>query len=105
MMTVLKWLVVLASVGYLGGLAFLYVKQREFVFPIPQTGLTAPVAAGFPEAEEHVLTTADVEKVIICHVPAKRGQEDEIYFAGSGAFRAGSGGRRRGSAAEGGGRG
>jgi len=49
MMTVLKWLVVLASVGYLGGLAFLYVKQREFVFPIPQTGRTAPTPPAFPK--------------------------------------------------------
>ena len=95
MMTVLKWLVVLASVGYLGGLAFLYVKQREFVFPIPQTGRTAPDAAGFPEAEEHVLTTADGEKVIIWHVPAKPGHAVVIYFPGNGDFLAGTVGRLR----------
>jgi len=58
-MTVLKWLVVLASVGYLGGLAVLYLKQRDFVFPIPRTvAARLPKPPAFPEAEEHVLTTA-----------------------------------------------
>src|SRR6267378_6108203 len=95
MMTVLKWLVVLASVGYLGGLAVLYLKQRDFVFPIPRTVRTAPEAAGFPEAEEHVLTTADGEKVIIWHVPAKPGHPVVIYFPGNGDFLAGTVGRLR----------
>ncbi len=83
-MTVLKWLVVLASVGYLGGLAVLFFAQRALIFPIPQTGRTAPEAAGFPEAEEHVLTTADGEKVIVWHVPAKPGHPVVIYFPGNG---------------------
>src|SRR6266481_5616923 len=95
MMTVLKWLVVLASVGYLGGLAVLYLKQRDFVFPIPRTVRTAPEAAGFPEAEEHVLTTADGEKVIIWHVPAKPDHPVVIYFPGNGDFLAGAVGRLR----------
>src|SRR6267143_2552839 len=95
MMTVLKWLVVLASVGYLGGLAVLYLKQRDCVFPIPRTGRTAPEAAGFPEAEEQVLTTADGEKVIIWHVPAKPGHPVVIYFPGNGDFLAGAVGRLR----------
>ena len=47
-MIVLKWLVILAIVGYLGGLAVVFFKQREFIFPIPQTLRTAPEAAGFP---------------------------------------------------------
>jgi len=54
-MTVLKWLVVVAAGGYLGGLAVLFFAQRAFIFPIPQTVRTAPDAAGFPEAEEHLL--------------------------------------------------
>src|SRR5882757_6444618 len=89
MMTVLKWLVVLASVGYLGGLAVLYLKQRDFVFPIPRTVRTAPEAAGFPEAEEHVRTTADGEKVIVWHVPAKPDHPVVLYFPGNGDFLAG----------------
>src|SRR5216684_8341800 len=94
-MTVLKWLVVLASVGYLGGLVVLFFVQRAFIFPIPQTVRTTPQAAGFPEAEEHFLTTADGERVIVWHVPAKPGRAVAIYFAGNGDFLAGLAGRFR----------
>ena len=88
-MTVLKWLIVLVSVGYLGGLVVLFLVQRAFIFPIPQTVRTAPEAAGFPEAEEHFLIAADGEKVIAWHVPAKPGHAVVIYFAGNGDFLAG----------------
>src|ERR1019366_7245444 len=94
-MTVLKWLVGLAAFGYLGGLALLFFAQRAFIFPIPQTLRTAPEAAGFPEAEEHVLTTADGEKVIVWHVPAKPGHPVVLYFHGNGDFLAGLVGRFR----------
>jgi fermentation-respiration switch protein FrsA (DUF1100 family) len=88
-MTVLKWLVILASAGYLGGLVVVFLAQRAFIFPIPQTVRTAPEAAGFPEAEEHILATADGEKVIVWHVPAKPGHAVVIYFPGNGDFLAG----------------
>src|ERR1700722_9090400 len=88
-MTVLKWLAALALVLYLAGLAVLFFFQRSFLFPIPQTIRTAPEAAGFPEAEEHLLTTADGEKVICWHVPAKPGHAVVIYFPGNGDFLAG----------------
>ncbi len=88
-MTVLKWLVVLAAGGYLGGLAVLFLAQRAVIFPIPQTVRTTPEASGFREAEEHILTTADGEKVIVWHVPAKPGHAVVIYFPGNGDFLAG----------------
>jgi fermentation-respiration switch protein FrsA (DUF1100 family) len=88
-MTVLKWLVILVAVGYLGGLAALFFTQRSFIFPIPTTDRTAPEAAGFPEAEEHILTTADGERVIVWHVPAKPGHPVVLYFPGNGDFLAG----------------
>jgi fermentation-respiration switch protein FrsA (DUF1100 family) len=94
-MTVLKWLVALVSIGYLGGLVALYFAQRSFLFPIPQTVRTAPEAAGFPEAQEHVLTTADDEKVIVWHVPAKPGHPVVLYFHGNGDYLAGFFGRFR----------
>src|ERR1700704_3778148 len=100
-MTVLKWLVILASVGYLGGLAVLFVVQQAFVFPIPQTVRTAPEAAGLPEAEEHVLTTADGEKVIVWHVPARPGRPVVLYFHGNGDYLAGFFGRFRDLIADG----
>jgi len=100
-MTVLKWLVILAPVGYLGGLAALFFTQRRFIFPIPQTVRTSPAAAGFPEAEEHILTTADGEKVIVWHVPAKPGHAVVLYFPGNGDFLAGRVGRLRSISADG----
>ncbi|MGA9089026.1 MAG: alpha/beta hydrolase [Bradyrhizobium sp.] len=94
-MTVLKWLVVLAAGGYLVGLAAVFFAQRSFIFPIPQTARTAPEAAGFGAAEEHFLTTADGEKIIVWHVPAKPGHPVVIYFHGNGDFLAGLVGRFR----------
>jgi fermentation-respiration switch protein FrsA (DUF1100 family) len=92
-MTVLKWLVALASIGYLGGLAALFLLQRSFLFPIPQAVRTAPAAAGFPQAEEHLLTTADGERVVVWHVAAKPGHPVVLYFHGNGDFLAGFFGR------------
>jgi hypothetical protein len=100
-MTVLKWLVALAAGGYIGGLAVLFFAQRAFIFPIPQTVRTPPEAAGFPQAEEHVLATADGEKVIVWHVPAKSGHPVVLYFHGNGDFLAGFFGRFRDVIADG----
>src|SRR3979411_114709 len=93
MMTVLKWLVVLALAGYLCGLVALFFAPRSFPFPLPQHARNAPGAAGFPEAEEHILTTADGEKVVVWHVPAKPGHPVVLYFHGNGDFLAGFFGR------------
>jgi hypothetical protein len=100
-MTVLKWLLILAALGYLGGLAALFVLQRSFLFPIPQVGRTAPAAAGFPEAEEHLLPTSDGEKVVLWHIPARPGHPVILYFHGNGDFLAGFFGRFRGLTADG----
>jgi fermentation-respiration switch protein FrsA (DUF1100 family) len=88
-MTVLKWLAVVVAIGYLGGVAVLYFKQRSMLFPIPPVARTAPADAGLAEAEEHVLTTEDGEKVIVWHVPAKPGHAVILYFPGNGDFLAG----------------
>jgi fermentation-respiration switch protein FrsA (DUF1100 family) len=88
-MTILKWFLVLAAVVYFGGLAVLFFKQRSMLFPIPTVTRTAPEAAGFPEAEERALVTADGEKVIVWHVPAKPGHAVILYFPGNGDFLAG----------------
>jgi fermentation-respiration switch protein FrsA (DUF1100 family) len=86
---VLKWLLIVAALTYLGGVAVLYFKQRAMLFPIPPVGRTAPSAARFPEAEEAVLTTADGEKIIVWHVPAKPGHPVILFFPGNGDFLAG----------------
>jgi hypothetical protein len=89
MITIAKWTVILLATVYLAGLVVLYVRQREMLFPIPPVGRTAPDAAGLPEAEEHVLTTSDDEKVIAWHVPARAGRPVILYFPGNGDFLAG----------------
>jgi uncharacterized protein len=100
-MSILKWPIVLIAVGYFVALVILFFTQRSYVFPIPQKLRTAPGAAGFPEAEEHVLTTADGEKVIVWHVPAKPRHAVVLYFPGNGDFLAGSVGRLRAMTSEG----
>src|ERR1700735_2315395 len=92
-MTVLKWLLIVVSVAYVCGLAVLFFAQRSFLFPVPTVVRTSPQQAGFPQAEEHVLTTADGEKVIVWHVPAKSGHPVILYFHGHGDFLAGFFGR------------
>jgi fermentation-respiration switch protein FrsA (DUF1100 family) len=86
---------------YLGGLALLYVKQRDMLFPIPPVGRMTPEAAGLPEAEEHVLTTADGEKIIAWHVPARQGCPLVLFFHGNGDFLAGRVSRFKGITADG----
>jgi Hydrolases of the alpha/beta superfamily len=92
-MTVLKWLVVLAGLGYAGVVAAMYLAQRSFIYPIPTTARTSPKAAGFAQAEENVLTTADGERVIVWHVAPRDGRHVVIYFPGNGDTLAGSAGR------------
>ncbi len=47
-LAILKWLLVAAAVVYLGGLAVLYLKQRELLFPAPPVGRTARPPPVFP---------------------------------------------------------
>jgi uncharacterized protein len=100
-MTILKWLVIVASIVYAGGLAILFFAQRAMLFPVPPTGRTAPGAAGFPEAEEHILTTTDGERIIVWYVPAKPGHPVVIFFPGNGDFLAGRVDRFKGITSDG----
>jgi uncharacterized protein len=94
-MTALKWLLIVVSAGYVCGLVVLFFAQRAFLFPAPTTARTTPRQAGFPEAEEHFLATADGEKIIAWHVPAKPGHPVVLYFHGNGDYLAGFFGRFR----------
>src|SRR6202046_1148581 len=100
-MTVLKWLLILVAVGYLGGLAALFFTQRSFIFPIPTTVRTSPEAAGFPEAAEHFLNAGEGERVSVWHVPAKPGHAVVLYFPGNGDFLAGRVARLRSISSDG----
>jgi fermentation-respiration switch protein FrsA (DUF1100 family) len=100
-MTFLKWIAIILAAGYCAGLVLLFAKQRSMLFPIPTTERTAPAAAGFPQAEEHVLTTSDGEKVIVWHVPPKPGHAVVLFFHGNGDFLAGRVSRFKGITADG----
>jgi fermentation-respiration switch protein FrsA (DUF1100 family) len=98
---VLKWIIAAVLLGYVSGLAVLFFKQRSMLFPIPPVGRMAPADAGLPQAEEHVLTTADGEKVIVWHVPAQPGRPVVLFFPGNGDFLAGRVSRFKGITADG----
>lgn len=83
-MAIVKWLAIIACLVYLGALAALFFAQRSFLFPIPQTTRTSPEAAGFAQADEHVLTAEDGAKIILWHVPANPGRHVVLYFHGNG---------------------
>ena len=88
-MTILKWVLIIVAVGYAGGLVAMFFLQRSVLFPIPSGERIAPAAAGFPQVEEHVLTTADGEKIVVWHMPAKPGRPVILYFHGNGDYLAG----------------
>jgi hypothetical protein len=73
-MTILKWIVILAGLGYVVVVAAMYLAQRSILYPIPTATRTTPKAAGFARAEEQVLTTADGERVIVWHVAPQPGR-------------------------------
>lgn len=80
----LKWVLILALVGYGGLVALLYVTQRAIQY-FPERFRTPPAAAGLPEAEEVVLDTADGDHVIAWHVPPRWEKPVILYFHGNGA--------------------
>ena len=82
-MTALKSILVVALAGYLGLLAIMYVAQRALMY-FPDTARIAPADAGFPQAAEVMLRSADGTNVIAWHVPPKEGRPVVIYFHGNG---------------------
>src|SRR6266851_4471918 len=79
----LKWLLIIAFVGYGGLVALVYVGQRALQY-FPDRHRTSPAAAGLPEAEEVVLAASDGERVIIWHVPPRGEKPVVLYFHGNG---------------------
>jgi fermentation-respiration switch protein FrsA (DUF1100 family) len=82
-MTALKWILLLALVGWGGIVVLAYVAQRSLMY-FPEKVRTPPAAAGLPEAEEIFLQTADGEKVIAWHVPPRGDKPLVLYFHGNG---------------------
>jgi hypothetical protein len=80
-MTALKWLLLIAVVGYGGVLGLMYVFQRALMY-FPDPTRTPPAAVGLPQAEEVTLTSGDGEKLIAWYVPPKVTKPLIIYFHG-----------------------
>jgi fermentation-respiration switch protein FrsA (DUF1100 family) len=82
-MATVKWLFIVSVTGYLAFAALMYFAQRSLMY-FPDRTRTAPAAAGFPQAEEVVLRTADGEQVIVWHVPPRGDTPVVLYFHGNG---------------------
>jgi fermentation-respiration switch protein FrsA (DUF1100 family) len=82
-MGLLKSLLIIGLAGYVGLVALMYFAQRALMY-FPDRTRTTPAAAGFPEAEEVVLDTADGERVIIWQVAAHGDRPVVLYFHGNG---------------------
>jgi hypothetical protein len=82
-MLVLKWLLLAILCGYVALAFLLYFAQRSMMY-FPETVHTTPAQAGFPNAEEVTLTTADGERVIAWHVAPRQDKPVILYFHGNG---------------------
>ncbi len=74
---------ILAAGGYLAVGALMFFGQRALMY-FPDRARTPPAAAGFPQAEEVWLDTADGERVIAWHVPPRGDKPVVLYFHGNG---------------------
>jgi len=82
-MTFVKWTFILAAAGYLLLAAIVFFAQRSLMY-FPDRVRIAPAAAGFPDAQEVALDTADGEHVIAWHVPPRDDGPVVIYLHGNG---------------------
>jgi uncharacterized protein len=82
-MTVIGWSSVIALVLYAGLTAMVYLAQRSLMY-FPDTAHTTPAEAGFPQAEEVPLTSADGTKIHVWHVAPRDTKPVIIYFHGNG---------------------
>ena len=82
-MAFLKWTFIIAAAGYLVLGALVYLAQRSLMY-FPDRARTSPGAAGFAQAQDVTLDTADGENVIAWHVPPHEGKPVILYFHGNG---------------------
>lgn len=80
----LKLLLIAAALIYGGLMLAMYILQRAVMYPSPQQTRIAPADAGFPQAQEIILDTADGEKIVAWHVPPQAGRPVIIFFHGNG---------------------
>src|SRR5215212_6458009 len=82
-MSAVKWMFIVAAAGYLNLGALMFFAQRALMY-FPDRARTPPAAAGFPQAEEVWLDTADGERVLAWHVPPRGDKPVVLYFHGNG---------------------
>jgi hypothetical protein len=78
-----KSLLLYALAGYAGLVAVMYAAQRSLMY-FPERLRTPPADAGFPEAAEVLLDTADGERIVAWHVAPRGDNPLVIYFQGNG---------------------
>jgi fermentation-respiration switch protein FrsA (DUF1100 family) len=81
-MSFIRFFVVVAIVVYAVATLGMYVFQRKLQYHAENKGLT-PQAVGIIGASVETLTTADGEKIILWHAPAKAGMATILYFHGN----------------------
>ncbi len=82
-MGLVKSILLFALTGYVGVVGLMYLAQRSLMY-FPETVRTAPADAGFPEAQEALLHSADTARVIVWHVPPNGKNHVFVYFHGNG---------------------
>jgi fermentation-respiration switch protein FrsA (DUF1100 family) len=82
-MSALKTIIVVGLVCYLGLVAIMYFAQRVLMY-FPDPARTAPADAGFPQAQEVALRSADGTELVAWQVPPKAGKPVVLYFHGNG---------------------
>ena len=81
-MSLIKFFVVFVIVVYAVATLGMYVFQRKLQYHAENKGLT-PEGVGVIGASVETLTTADGEKIILWHAPAKAGMPTILYFHGN----------------------
>ncbi len=81
-MSLIKFCVVFAIVAYAAVALGMYVFQRKLQYHAENKGLT-PESVGIIGASIETLTTADGEKIILWHVPAKASMPTILYLHGN----------------------
>jgi len=81
-MSLLKFFAVLAILAYASVTLGMYVFQRKLQYHAENKSLT-PESVGVIGASVEVLATADGEKIILWHAPAKAGMPTILYFHGN----------------------
>jgi fermentation-respiration switch protein FrsA (DUF1100 family) len=79
----MKTFAVAAVAAYLALVALLYFAQRSLLY-FPDPRRVAPQDAGFVDATEHELKSADGERILVWHLAPKDGKPVILYFHGNG---------------------